>query len=66
MLMWLARRAHDRAMRVKTVRAMKMAWFFRELASWARGGEWTAFPEDRLRRASLPRAPLPMIDLGGV
>lgn len=60
MFHWLAQRAHARAMRVKTVRAMKTAWFFRELASWLRGGDWTAFPEDRIHRQLQPPASLSM------
>lgn len=53
---WAAGRAHERMLRLKTVRSAKRAWFWRELASWLRGGEWTAFPGDRELRQNQPRA----------
>jgi hypothetical protein len=50
MLPKLARIATAYAQRTGRVRDLRRAWFLRELASWLRGGGWTAFPLDTAHR----------------
>lgn len=50
MLIRLAKWATKRAQRTGSVRWLKTSWRLRELASWLRGGTWTAFPDHERRR----------------
>jgi hypothetical protein len=63
-LLKLAQLATNRAHRTGNHRDLNRAWFLRSLASWLKGGEWSAMPpqkpdrrvlRDRARRQSAPR-----------
>ncbi len=57
MFAWIAKRAQARAERTGKVRHIKRAWFWRSLAQWLRGGDWSPFAEyERTSRRTQPRA----------
>ena len=68
MLIRIAKRAQARAERTGKLRHIRRAWFWRSLAQWSRGGDWTPFPKDevrdRARRQSEPRR-FTVIEMGG-
>lgn len=50
----IAQRAQRRAERTGKLKHIKRAWFWRSLAQWLRGGDWSPFPE-HVGRQSNPR-----------